>query len=570
MLEQSRRFCRDYLPGHGAWYFWGLLFLTCNVAAIVSIPQFLDRVVGVLEESTVSNTFTDGARAEILHNAIIIIALGLALAVFRTLSRVVLFIPGRRIEARLRDDYFAAVTGLPAEKIAGYQIGDLIARGTNDVNTARVMLSMGVLHTVNASLLLALSLFFMLRISVPLTLAGLVAGPALLMFVKRRSKSMMNKQREVRHVLAELSEVIRETFRAHTVMAVYPVFERIFERFAKQNRIYCEENNSLIRLRSPLFVIMGHFTDVNQIILLLFGGWLILTGRGDFGVSELIVFSVYLGLVQEPMRSGGFIISLFQRGEVSLERLYELYDHAADVRRHRESRAVDSGTALKSMAVADAPLVEIRNLLYRYGEDDGFSLEIPHLTFEAGRRYGVFGAVGSGKSTLLSILGGVQPVDPDQVFYRGIDYADIDDEVLASRYSIALQESRLFGRSIRENIELVTQNPMFTSDDGRAVGGMLEFDAAYGVSQLSSDVEGFQDGLDSMLGENGLNLSGGQKQRLALMRALVKPHEVLMLDDIVSAVDHSTETRIIAGLLWRASGSDVNFCIPSDLGTAAM
>ena len=549
MLPHSQRFFRDYLPGHGVWYFWGLLFLVLNVAAIVTIPVFLDRVVTVLETATATNEFSPATRDVIRTNALTIIGLGIGLAIFRILSRVVLFVPGRRIEARLRQDYFGAITDLSPDQISRYQIGDLIARGTNDVNTSRVMLSMGVLHSVNAVLLMALSLFFMLRLSVWLTLVGLVFGPLLLMFVKRMSRLMMDKQRSARRELAELSETIRETFRAHTLMAVYPVFRQILARFEEHNRLYCEKNIELVRLRVPLFVSMGSFTDINQTLLLLIGGWMIMSGSGSFTVSNLIVFSVYLGLVQEPMRSGGFIISLFQRGEVSLERLYELYDEAGQARIHSESREISSSQHLENGRTGDAPLIQVRDLSFAYQAEghQPFTLVIPDLSLVQGRRYGIFGSVGCGKSTLLSILSGSQPVPRGHLFLDGMDYADIDEEVLISQFSIAQQESRHFARTIRENIELVSSNErwqQFDSGDSSVLG----FDDAYEVSQLASDVERFEDGLDAILGEDGLNLSGGQKQRLAIMRALVKPHRVLMLDDIVSAVDHHTEKRILEEL----------------------
>jgi ATP-binding cassette subfamily B protein len=123
--------------------------------------------------------------------------------------------------------------------------------------------------------------------------------------------------------------------------------------------------------------------------------------------------------------------------------------------------------------------------------------------------------------------------------------ATIDRELLMRQFTIAAQENRHFDQSLSENIQLVGDNPMFA--DGWP-GEACDFDTALEVSQLAGDIAGFSEGMDTVVGEHGVRLSGGQKQRLAVLRALLKPRRMLLLDDIVSAVDHDTETRLLSAL----------------------
>ena len=548
MLPNIRRFLKIYVPGKGAWYFWGLIFLLLNVAAVSLVPDVIRQAVEVLEG--IEGAPSDQNREDLSRLAWAILILGVGLGVFRVLSRIVLFVPGRIIEDEIRQDYFKAMISLRPASLNRYPLGDLISRGTSDAASTRVMLSMGVLHVTNSLVLLVMSLFFMVRISPMLTLISLAFGPLLFLFARSQSRRMMELSRTVRIKLSELSENIRETFRAHTLMSIYPVFDRIMARFDKHNDEYCKLNEDLARVSIPLFSILGGTIFVNQFVLVLVGGLMILNGS-DLTIGGLIAFSIYLGLVQEPMRAGGFLISLFQRGEVSIERLFDVIDAAADEAAVQEEREIRVPDQLEGLSESDSSLLSIRDLSFTYPssndqtDENAFTLTIPSLQLEAGKTYGIFGRVGSGKTTLLNILTGTQPVAEGHCFYRGIDFTRIESELLLSRFSVMPQESRHFGRSIRENIELISENPdQPTGSDLHA----LDFDRAFSVSCLQSDIEQFVDGFDAMLGENGINLSGGQKQRLALMRALVKPHEIMVLDDSVSAVDHSTETQILQRL----------------------
>jgi ATP-binding cassette subfamily B protein len=201
-------------------------------------------------------------------------------------------------------------------------------------------------------------------------------------------------------------------------------------------------------------------------------------------------------------------------------------------------------------------LIEVRNLSYHYPSASTdtapitnglFRLDISSLKIETGRRYGIFGPVGCGKSTLINILAGNIPAPGATCFYRGIDYQSIRSDVLLRHFSMASQESRHFARTIRQNIDQVLYNESWSDSLSKSATD-TRFNKAYLASQLEADVPDFPDGLDSMLGERGINLSGGQRQRLSILRALVKPHTVLVLDDIVSSVDHHTESQILRHL----------------------
>lgn len=539
-----RRFLREYLPGRGKHYFWGLLFLLLTVWTTTAIPRLINTAVSVLETAANEALTSEGAD-ELAHSAMLIILFGILLVIFRTLSRVLIFIPGRHVEAEVRQDFYTATIALPADALTPYQTGDLVSRGTNDITSVRVLLSMGVLHSINSIMMIAFCLYHMQRISGRLTLVCLLMVPLIVFLMRILSRLMWERIKLVQQQLGVLTDTIREQLRAHTLLTIYPVFGSLFSRFQDHNDIYSRRQISAQSVRIVLFNLSVTLSGIAVFILMLVGGPQVV--RGEFGIAEFVEFSVYLGLIQDPLRAWGWLISISQRGEICLKRIYEIRDLAADRRAAESAKAFSTAASLEAALDLEQPLLEVRDLHFRHANsaEAGFSLDINRLELRPGRKYGVFGSVGCGKSTLLNLLTGNLPAPPGSVFLHGVDVASIDRELLMRQFTVAAQENRHFNQSLLENVGLVRDNPVFA--DGWP-GQACDFDTALDVSQLAGDIEGFSKGMDTVIGEHGVRLSGGQKQRLAVLRALLKPRRMLLLDDIVSAVDHDTEMRLLAAL----------------------
>lgn len=549
--KYTRRCIREFLPGSGPYYFWGIVCLVITVVATTTIPLLIREAVSTLNTASDGGQLTTNARHELIVAAVVVVTLGLGLAVFRTLSRILIFIPGRRTEEKVRQRCYEAIATAPPGKLNEFQAGDLISRGTSDTTSTRVLLSMGVLHSANTVLLLGLSIYHMMSINWKLTLVCFLPAPLLQFVVRRVSRKMMLLNRKVASLLGQLSESARETIGAHTLISIYPVFEQMMRRFMKTNDTFLDSSEKLVRVRVSMSAVVQCLSGIAQVLLLWVGGRLVLAPEGGLRIEDFVAMGMYLTLLQEPLTAAGFLVTLFQRGEASLERLYAIIDIADESRREQAKKPFQDEGSLQIAADGGDVLISIKNLVYQHAEPSTqngngtpFSLTIPSLELRRGKYYGVFGQVGSGKTTLVSLLTGNIPVPCRKCFYRGIDYCDIPTDLLLGRFSITPQESRHFAKTIRHNIEQVLFNEAHPLIVDSAVGG-TSLETALRVSQMEADIGLFPNGWESLLGEHGINLSGGQKQRLAIMRALVKPHEILVLDDVISSVDHDTETRIL-------------------------
>ena len=246
-----------------------------------------------------------------------------------------------------------------------------------------------------------------------------------------------------------------------------------------------------------------------------------------------MAFNLYVGILIFPFTSIGLILAVYQRAKPAAERIGEVAILTA------ESERGTTAAEANVQAPLGVPILSIKNLTYRYTADRTV-LDHINLDIHRGKRIGIFGAIGSGKSTLFHILTRLYDAERGQVFLEGLDILDFSPHAVRSRIAFAQQTPLLFSETIRENL-------LLGFEEGSV--SQAQLDDVAKRAQILGEIERFPQGWDTIVGENGVRLSGGQKQRLALARLLLRKADIYILDDVLSAVDHDTERRLIDTLL---------------------
>jgi ATP-binding cassette subfamily B protein len=243
----------------------------------------------------------------------------------------------------------------------------------------------------------------------------------------------------------------------------------------------------------------------------------------------------YLTLLTWPMIALGWITNLFQRGAASMARINELL--------MTEPEISEPGDAIRLDTIAGS--VEFEEVSFRYPGASRWVLRDVSFRIEPGQRVAVVGATASGKSTLVRLIPRLYDATEGRVLIDGVDVRTLGLSDLRAAVAIVPQEPFLFSMRLRRNIDFDYQD---REEDPRRL------DRAIDVAQLRETLAVLPDGLDTRLGERGVNLSGGQKQRATLARALYREAPIVILDDSLSAVDAETETAILSGLEEYAAG----------------
>lgn len=461
-------------------------------------------------------------------------------AAFRYLSRRGLLVTARKAEREIRHDLFSHVVRLPLSFFGRTATGDVMSRMTNDVAAIWLFLGPGLLTLIGTSISYLLALAFMLRISPLLTAVALAMAPAVVFLSRSYGKSFHRLHRKSQELFAGMNSLLQENITGIRLVKAYGMEEREGERFDRACTEIYRVNVSVAKTSAAFHGGIGFVAGGGIALVLLLGGGLVVSGRLTLG--GFVAFNAYLAMLSFPTMALGWVINLFQRAGSATGRINEFLREPAE--EGTEDAAVPGKQPL------DTPLLEVRNLSFGYaGESRGESLRGISFSIGAGEVVGIVGQTGGGKSTLFSLLLRLYPVPPGTIFFRGRDLAEIPLATLRRSIRLVSQDPFLFSETVLENLCFGLDGP--DTEAARRAASLARFLA---------EIEEMPEGMNTRVGERGLTLSGGQKQRAAIARALCAGGDLLLLDDILSAVDSETEGEIFERILSLRGERTILFC----------
>jgi ATP-binding cassette subfamily B protein len=472
------------------------------------------------------NHAVDGEGRLAIRIGALLVIVSLAAFVVRVLSRVAIFNGGRIAEYELRRVLLDRLQRLGPSFYRRMSTGEIMSRVTNDLAQVRLLLGFGVLNVINTTFALVSAMSVTLAISTKLTLAALVPLPVLMLVTRHFSRQLYVRTRDNQDAIGQMSESVQSSIAGVRVVRSFSLEKLEVARFEKSNRDYLEKSLGLARLRGSMGPIMQAITSIGILVVFWYGGYLMLHKELDAG--GFLAFYRALARLTWPLIALGFLIGLVQRGRASYSRLAEVFEAEPDI--------VDGPAPPPSEPQG---VLEVRHLSFRHGARtvlDDLSFSLPK-----GGSLAIVGRTGSGKSTLAVLLPRLQPTPRGSVFLDGVDICDLPLEYVRNAIAYAQQNAFLFSTTAGRNIGFVLDEP----DSAPA---LLTIRAAAAEARILDEVLALPDGLDTVVGERGVQLSGGQKQRIALARAFVAPSRIIVLDDPLSAVDARTEKAILEAI----------------------
>jgi ATP-binding cassette subfamily B protein len=508
------------------WTFAGGLALVLVSNYFLTLgPKFLELGIDALEQGS--------PFAEVRRAGLLLIGVALLGGVARYGMREFLNSGSRKVEYRIRNALYQHLQRLSSEFNDRFATGDVMARTTNDLLAVRMVIGPAIMYLVDTITRGALIGPRMLAISPRLTLLALLplAVLPLAMFVLGRL--IHDRSMKVQTQFAALTDHIHENLSGVRVVRAYRQEAAEIAQLGRLNEEYVRRNMSLASVQGgfrPLFTFLG---GLSAVVVLAAGGRLVI--GGSVSVAAFVAFGVYLAMLIWPLIALGWVVNLVQRGAASMGRINVLF--------RQRPAIVSPPDPVALPPVVGGRAITFDHVWFRYPNAEGRGWVLQDISFHVppGRSLAIVGSTGSGKSTLVDLL--VRTYDPDkgQILLDGIEVRDLALEDLRHAIGFVPQETFLFSQTLRENILLGTDEAS-------------RLDQVIGTAQLREAIATLPDGLETMLGERGVNLSGGQKQRAAIARALAIDPPVFVLDDALSAVDAHTEAKILAGLRGALAG----------------
>lgn len=497
------------------------LFTPKLISSSLEAIEKFDKLSSVEKSSTM---VIGQYREELIHNVLLIIATTIIAGFLTFLMRQTLIVMSRHIEFDLKNEVFRKYENLSQNFYKQNRTGDLMNRISEDVSKVRMYVGPAVMYTINTFIRFAIVIAYMYNVSPRLTLYTLLPLPILSYAIFKLSSEINIRSTVFQQYLSKVSSFTQEIFSGIRVIKAYSL-----ENQQQNNLISLAEESkskslSLARVQSLFGPLMLALIGISNLVVIYFGGMLYINGTIK-SIGTIAEFILYVNMLTWPVASLGWVSSMVQEAEASQKRLNEFLKIVPDIQNNNPSSSTVDGT------------ISFENVSYTYEDTNIEALKNISFTVKKGETLAILGKTGSGKSTLLSLISRMYDVTEGQVKIDGKEISQLNLFDLRNSIGIVPQDAFLFSDSIKNNIKFGKEN---ATDD--------EVIAAAKSAVVHDNIEGFNKGYDTILGERGITLSGGQKQRVSIARAIIKKPEILLFDDCLSAVDTETEEAILNNL----------------------
>ena len=508
----------------------GVLFVVASAVFSVYPAIYIREAFDTVSEALRLQSDSAALLRALLGYSALILLMSVLRGAFTFLMRQTLIVMSRHIEYELKNDIYRHYQALDQTFYRRNATGDLMNRISEDVSRVRMYLGPGVMYTINTAFSTGLTLVFMFQVDPKLSWITLAPMPVLVWAIYRVSTLINQRSHAVQQQQSAISTLAQETFSGIRVLKVYGLEAEQTERYAQSAQQSYQLNRELYRVNALFAPLMMLLVGLSTVLTVWIGGEGVIEGRLSPGVIAEFVY--YVGLLTWPIASIGWVMSLIQRAEASMERINDFL--------HVEP-LVRQPAAAHSAPVRGAWHFE--GVSYTYPDSGIQALNDVSFAVNPGETVVVVGRTGSGKSSLVGLMNRLMDPSSGRVLLDGVDLRDWDLNALRASIGTVPQDPFLFSDSVADNIAFGSLNAERSEVERQAE-----------LADVADDIRGFPQGFDTVVGERGVTLSGGQKQRVSIARALMKHPPVLLFDDALSAVDTETEVTILSNLKARLQG----------------
>lgn len=483
----------------------------------------------------VDSVIIGGNHGILLRLVLIMVCTTLSKSVIRYVYQMIFEHCSQNVMRAMREDLYSHIQTLDFSWYDKSPSGNVMTLLTSDLDAVRHFVAWVMYQIVENVLVYIFSITVLSFLNWKLTLAFLVIAPVIAVLVWRFKIQIKPAHMRVRDQFAVLNTRVGENIAGNRVVKAFVREDYEIRRFDTENEAYRDRSVENADIRIKFIPAIEAICGILPVILILFGGWLVM--RGEMTLGQVVTFNGLMWAFTQPINMFGTLVDNTQRFSASADRLYELYRTEPSVENCADPVVIKDGQP--GLQIKGA--VEFRNVCFSYNgtpvlRDISFSVK-PGMTV------GILGPTGSGKSTIAKLLCRYYDVGSGQVLVDGTDVRKYDLRFLRRNVGITMQDVFLFSDTVEGNIAFGVPDAPF-----------CEVERAAELARVKEFIGDLTDGYDTVVGERGVGLSGGQKQRIALARLFLAGPRIMILDDTTSSVDIETEERIRRSIREQSAG----------------
>jgi ATP-binding cassette subfamily B protein len=449
----------------------------------------------------------------------------------------------QRLVLDLRGEVYDKLQRLSFRFFDANNTSSIITRVTSDAQSVRMFVDQVLIQSVIMVISLTVYVVYMANLSPSLTLACLATTPLLWLLAAWHSRRTQPEYARNRTLVEKMVQTFVESIQGIAVTKAFGREEEDRARFEAANNAVLEQQH-LIFWRVSLFTpAIGFLTRINMMMLLGYGGWLVINGELPLGTG-LIVFAGLLEQFSGQVNNVATIVNSAQQSLIGARRVFEILEAPIEVKSA-------PGAVRRPKLVGE---VRFENVSFTYDGAEAVVRDI-NLMVRPGDCVAILGATGAGKSVLMSLVPRFFDPTAGRVLIDGIDARELNLDDLRRNIGVVFQENFLFSNTVAANIAF-----------GHPEAKREQIEKAARIAAAHDFIMALPNGYDTVLGESGNSLSGGQRQRLAIARAVLLEPAILLLDDPTAAIDSETEQEIFEAL-DRAIAGRTTFIVAHRLST---
>ena len=501
----------------------GSIFILISTIFALYPAEFVRHSFDNIQDNLSNSAIENSIHTTLLKYGGLIVLFAIMKGIFMFFMRQTIIVMSRRIEFDLKNEIYRKYQDLSLSFYKKNNTGDLMNRITEDVNRVRMYLGPAMMYAINMFFLFSLVIWKMFSINTTLTLYVLIPFPVLAFAVYYVSNQINRKSEVVQSKLSDLTSISQETFSAINVIKIFRNEENSFKYFYSECKNYTKKQLQLVSVEAWFFPLIILLIGISTITTIYIGG--LESFEGNITTGNIAEFIIYVNMLTWPVASVGWVTSLVQRAEASMERINEFLDTKSEI---------VNPTTERTDIIGD---IQFENISFTYPDTGIQALKNINFTLKENETLGIFGKTGSGKSTIANLMCRLYDSSEGDISFGGKNIKKLNLSDLRRKIGYVPQDGFLFSGTVNENISFGKDE--FTEE---------EIKQAARIAEIDDEIENFPKKYETIIGERGVQLSGGQRQRISIARAIFINPAIFIFDDSLSAIDANKEQKILKNL----------------------
>ncbi len=454
---------------------------------------------------------------QVVNLVLVLLVFQVCRATVMFLSRVFYAIASENTSQSIRNKLYAHLQKLPYSFFKTRNSGDIIQRCTTDMDVVKTFLGDEIIQITWIIAIIIATVYQMVRISFVYSVVSLCILPIILVVSILYMKKMYVEFNLIDEYEGEMIDVIKENVMGVQVVKAFGAQKFEFEKYLQKSDKYYSQLHNLFKIISKLYGTTTFLTSLQMLIIMLSG--IIYVTNDIITLGTLTLFLSYTKLLTYPINMLARLITRLGKNFVAVDRISEVLDVKPEVDSEKTPKINGD--------------IEFKNISFAYPDVDTNILKDVSFKIKTGQKVAIIGRTGSGKSTITYLLARLFEPVAGEILVNGVNLNTINKKYLRNKIGFVVQEPYLFSREVRHNIAI--------KSDDFDMNNIVHYAK---LANVHEDINNFESGYETEVGERGTTLSGGQKQRIAIARMLINQYNVLVFDDSLSAVDNETDISI--------------------------